>query len=101
MLFDKYSGQGGAKSVHFVRNFQAVYFSGFSATIAIMICKVISMIRRIDWRALQGSTRGCTRGNFTSAQLIFENMQKSQYHGVYASVRSARKCARKLLMHTI
>ena len=46
--------------------------AAFTATIAIKICKIIFMIRKIDWHALLVRARGCARGKRTPAQLIFK-----------------------------
>ena len=75
--------------------------AAFRATIAIKVCKIISMIRKIDWRALEVRARGFTRGNRTPVQLILTNMQKSSDHGVSSLARSARTKARANLMDAI
>ena len=66
--------------------------AAFRATIAIKVCKLIDMIRKIDLRTLEVRARG----NRTLAQLILKNMQKSPYHGVALLARSARTSARKI-----
>ena len=44
-----------------LKNFKRLYFSAFWDKLAIKWSKSISLLRRIDWCALKGRTRGCAR----------------------------------------
>ena len=61
VLFTVYSGHGGAKVSTFFVASDLFILSAFRATIAIRVCKIIFMIRRIDWRALEVRARGFAR----------------------------------------
>ena len=87
-------GKWGAKVSTFFVTSDLFISAAFRATIAIKVCKIISMIRSIDWSTLEVRARGCARGNRTPTQIIFKNMQKSPYHGVSVLTRSARTSAR-------
>ena len=81
------------KSLHFFVTPHLFISATVRATIAI---NVISMIRKIDWRALEVRARLRTQKPHPRPANL-KNMQKSPYHGVSALARSAHK----LLMHTI
>ena len=64
LLFGIWKG-GGKVSTFFV-TCNLFISATFRATMAIKVCKLIFMIKRIDWRALEMRARGCARGKHPS-----------------------------------
>ena len=69
---------GGAKVSTFFVTSDIPISVAFQDTIAIKQSKSISLIRRIDWRALEA--RGCARGNRASAQSYLKKVENSSYY---------------------
>ena len=74
----------------------------FLDTIAIKQSKIISFIRRIDWRAVHGRVRGCACGYRATAHCLDEKCQNSHFQSycIFFGAKRAQNLAHIHTMHT-